>query len=148
MCVTSTLRYVLCTGNALSFRAGTGFAGELAHSVLVSTRRTLDALLLLPTVEGPHATAHWRRQNRSPLAETLASSFICTRTTLSILKDLSSAAGLHALGTFGGLLSHLVLCPRELDVKLLFVDGLPEGPHGALQLLLHLLAHAVHVTGV
>lgn len=62
--------------------------------------------------------------------------------------DLSSTAGLDTLRTLGRLLGYLIFRPRELDVELLLVDGLPEGPHGALQLLLHLLAHAVHVAGV
>lgn len=62
--------------------------------------------------------------------------------------DLSSTAGLNTLWTLGGLLGYLIFRPGELDVELLFVDGLPEGPHGALQLLLHLLAHTVHIAGV
>lgn len=67
-------------------------------------------------------------------------------TAFPILQDLSRAAGLGTIWNPGGFPSHLVLRPRELDVELLFVDGLPESPHGALQLLLHLLPHAVHIT--
>lgn len=76
------------------------------------------------------------------------SSFIYTHTTLSILKNLSCATCLSTLWTLGGFLGHLVFCPRELDIELLLVDGLPEGSHGALQLLLQLLTYTVHITGV
>lgn len=67
-------------------------------------------------------------------------------TALSLSEDLSRAAGLGTLRYSGRFLGHLILRPRELDVELLFVDRLPESPHSALQLLLHLLPHAVQVT--
>lgn len=69
-------------------------------------------------------------------------------TALSLSEDLSRAAGLGTLRYSGRFLGHLILRPRELDVELLFVDRLPESPHSALQLLLHLLPHTVQVTWV
>lgn len=69
-------------------------------------------------------------------------------TALSFLEHLSCAAGLGIIRDPGRFLSHLILRARELNVELLFVNGLPERPHGALQFLLHLLPHAVHVARV
>lgn len=69
-------------------------------------------------------------------------------TALAPLEDLAGTAGLCVLRDPGRPLGHLVLGAGELDVELLLVDGLPERPHGALQLLPHLLPHAVHVAGV
>lgn len=69
-------------------------------------------------------------------------------TTLPILEDLTRAAGLGSLRNNGWPLGYFVLCSRKLDVELLLVDGLPECPHGALELLLHLLAHTVNITGI
>lgn len=69
-------------------------------------------------------------------------------TALSFMEDLSCAAGLGILRDPGRFLSHLILRARELNVELLFVNGLSERPHGALQFLLHLLPHTVHVTWV
>lgn len=69
-------------------------------------------------------------------------------TALSFMEDLSCAAGLGILRDPGRFLSHLILRARELNVELLFVNGLSERSHGALQFLLHLLPHTVHVTWV
>lgn len=152
--VTSTLGHILGPGDALSFSAGTRLTGQLTNGVLVRPWRTLDALLLLTTVEGPHTTAHWGRRCSWVFVGPPAG--VCCYdmtgywnfTAFPFSENLSRAAGLGSLWDPGRLLGHFILGPRELDVELLLVDGLPEGPHGVLQLLLHLLPHTGHVARV
>lgn len=161
--ITSTLWHVLGTSDALSFNAGTRLTGQLTCRVLVGTGGTLDTLLLLPAVERPHTTAYWRRTAQVSTDWILSVAPHYDRrtghqhdtswhearlTALSFSEDLSRAAGLGTLRYSGRFLGHLILRPRELDVELLFVDRLPESPHSALQLLLHLLPHTVQVTWV
>lgn len=148
--LTSTLRHILGTSNALSFSAGTWLTGQLPLHVLVCPRRTLNTLPLLPTVKCPHTTAHWRKTQKlmNPVQQHQDTSRNFKRTTFSIMEYLSRAAGLSPLRQMGWFLSYFIICSWKLDVELLLVDGLPKCPHGTLQLLLHLLTHTINVASI